>query len=154
MACCHLWCTAALGCRAFCLSSRMHVTQLDVDLQFRLYIGIISSIQPSIGRKRMQQTQAMQTAMEEEFEDEEDDVNGKPKEQQVVMVNEEQAKVIEEQQQSYPPRRTDLSEEERQLRREYFREERDSRMDAFFDDTEKNIKIFLSSYFRDKGLIW
>lgn len=121
---------------------------------FRLYIGIISSIQPSIGRKRMQQMQAMQTAMEEESEDEEEDVNGKPKERQVVMVNEEQAKVIEGQQQSYPPRRTDLSEEERQLRKEYFREERDSRMDAFFDDTEKNIKIFLSSYFRDKGLIW
>ncbi|EED84771.1 predicted protein [Postia placenta Mad-698-R] len=153
MACYHFRSTAALGCCAFCLSSRVHATQLDVDLQFCLCIGIISSIQLFVGRKRLQQMQAMQTAMEEESEDEEEDVNGKPKEWQVVMVDEEQAKVIEGQHQFYPPRRTDL-EEERQLRKEYFCGERDSRMDAVFDDTEKNIKIFLSSYFHDKGLIW
>ncbi|KDQ21887.1 hypothetical protein BOTBODRAFT_150912 [Botryobasidium botryosum FD-172 SS1] len=33
-------------------------------------------------------------------------------------------------------------------------EELEQRMDRFFDEPEESMKIFFSSYFRDKGLIW
>ncbi|KZT08851.1 uncharacterized protein LAESUDRAFT_757034 [Laetiporus sulphureus 93-53] len=38
--------------------------------------------------------------------------------------------------------------------RDNFLEAKDLRMDNFLNDAEKNIKIFLSSHFRDEGLIW
>lgn len=41
-----------------------------------------------------------------------------------------------------------------QQKLELRKEEKDTKMNAFFDDPEKNIKIFFSSYFRDRGLLW
>ncbi|CCL98262.1 uncharacterized protein FIBRA_00256 [Fibroporia radiculosa] len=121
---------------------------------FRLYVGIISSIQPPASRKRLQQMQAAQAAADADEDDDDDDdfATVEPQERQVAMVDEQQARAIVDERlaQTKMPQ----MDEERQLRRENFREAKESRMDAFFNDTETNIKIFLSSHFRDKGLIW
>ncbi|KAH9938054.1 uncharacterized protein B0H18DRAFT_866225 [Fomitopsis serialis] len=126
---------------------------------FRLYIGLISSIQPPPGVKRMKQLQAMTEAAEGggDSDDDSDDAmggNAKP-EKPVTIVDEERARAIQEETvRSAPPKRSPFTEEERQTRRENFREAKDSRMDTFFNDTDNCMKVFFSSYFRDKGLIW
>ena len=43
------------------------------------------------------------------------------------------------------------SEEERQHRREYFREVRDTKMDRFLNDPENVVKVFFSNYASDRG---
>lgn len=121
---------------------------------FRLFIGTLSSLQPAIGRKRMQQLQAAFPA-DDDDDDDDDEVTPptRPREQKVMKVNEEQARAIEEQR-PIEPRQSHYTPEQREQRKEYFREAKDARMDFFFNDTEASIKTFFSSYFRDKGLIW
>ena len=43
------------------------------------------------------------------------------------------------------------TEEERQHRREYFREVRDTKMDRFLNDPENVVKVFFSNYASDRG---
>ncbi|KZT71530.1 hypothetical protein DAEQUDRAFT_763755 [Daedalea quercina L-15889] len=119
---------------------------------FRLYIGLISSIQPPPGNRRMKQMQQQLAEAEgggESDDDSDDAMDGNPKpEKEVAIIDEERAQ--DEKLRNVPPKRGVFTDE----RREDFHETKDQRMDLFFDDTEFSLKVFFSSYFRDKGLIW
>ncbi|KAI0940051.1 hypothetical protein AcV5_001261 [Taiwanofungus camphoratus] len=119
---------------------------------FRLYLGIIASIHPPMSRKRAQMMQQMAVATVSEEEDEDEEfLNPKPKEQKIAMLDDEEVRTMQEQEQMP---KDEAAEEARLTRRENAREARDLRLDAFLNDPETNLKIFLSSYFRDKGFIW
>ncbi|KAL6309820.1 hypothetical protein BKA93DRAFT_821530 [Sparassis latifolia] len=123
---------------------------------FRLYIGIISNIQPPMSRKRAAMFHAAVADAEAEADSEDDDeaedgAKPPPRERRVALIDEDLARAVQEQR--FVDRRPPDT-EERQARREYFREAKDQRMDAFFNDTERDIRVFFSAYFRDKGLMW
>ncbi|KZT05598.1 uncharacterized protein LAESUDRAFT_681115 [Laetiporus sulphureus 93-53] len=100
---------------------------------FRLYVGIISSVNPPVSRKTLQTMQA-QNVSDDDDDDDEDADDPKVKESQAAVTDEEKERAHE------------LGDN--------FLEAKDLHMDNFLNDTEKNIKIFFSSHFRDKGLIW
>ncbi|KAH9947216.1 hypothetical protein B0H21DRAFT_360452 [Amylocystis lapponica] len=125
---------------------------------FRLYVGIISSVHPPPSRKRMQMMREAEQEAEDDSDDDADadaDADAGPREQPVVVVDDEKTVPPTGAPRPAPHHKPDdETDEARELRREHFREAKDLRMDAFFDDTEKDIKVFFSSYYRDKGLIW
>lgn len=131
-------------------------------LQFRLYIGLISSIQPAPGVRRMRDVRrAAEAEAEAEAEGESDDDSddamegGTKPDRQVNVLDEEQARAVQDEKiRNAPPKRGPFNEEERQVRRENFREARDTRMDTFFNDADSCVKVFFSSYYREKGLVW
>ncbi|PCH40919.1 hypothetical protein WOLCODRAFT_162657 [Wolfiporia cocos MD-104 SS10] len=117
---------------------------------FCQYIGIIGRIPISPHRKWLYMQQ--RAAYDDEDGGDNDGEEGEER-GQVTIVDPEQAQEITEQQFA-KPRPPQLAEEEQQRRVDDLRETKHRRMDAFFDDTETNIKIFFSSYYRDRGLIW
>ncbi|KAH9927540.1 hypothetical protein B0H21DRAFT_894859 [Amylocystis lapponica] len=118
------------------------------EQQFRLYVGIISSVHPPPSRKSMQ----MMREAEQEVED--DDADADPREQPVVVVDDEKTMPPAGAPRHAPHHKPDETDEARELQREHFREAKDLCIDTFFNDTEKDVKVFFSSYYRDKGLIW
>ncbi|CDO69572.1 hypothetical protein BN946_scf184759.g12 [Trametes cinnabarina] len=131
--------------------------------RWRLYIGLISGLQPPASRKKNAQIRDALAAMGEAPEDDADDDEGEeempptrpPKQAEVVVTNDENARpVAPTTQPASKPFFSEFSEEERQQRREYFREVRDTRMDRFLNDPETAVKIFLSGYYRDRGMIF
>ncbi|KAI9064890.1 hypothetical protein FKP32DRAFT_1591102 [Trametes sanguinea] len=128
--------------------------------RWRLYIGLISGMQPPATRKKNSQIRDALAAMAEAGDDDDDEEEEEmpatrpPKTADVVVTNEEQAPAN-----SVPATQTQTSkpfftEEQRQQRREYFREVRDTRSDRFLNDPEQAVKIFLSGYYRDRGMIF
>ena len=126
-------------------------------LQFRLFVGLISSVQPTAVRKKnaaMRALAAQQAAVAAEDEEDDGELDEMPNA-------------------SLPKRETNInvrtgpddpsasgssanptgqySEEERQHRREYFREVRDTKMDRFLNDPENVVKVFFSNYASDRG---
>ncbi|KAI0371610.1 hypothetical protein BV20DRAFT_941736 [Pilatotrama ljubarskyi] len=122
--------------------------------RFRLYIGLISGMQPPASRKNAQMRDALEAMAEapadEEDDEEEDEMPSArpPKEANVVAANDEGAP------RTLPPTgpKPWVTEEQRQQRREYYREVRDTKMDRFLNDPETAVKIFLSGYYRDRGM--
>lgn len=86
---------------------------------------------------------------DDDDDDEEMPATRPPTEASVLVSNDEGASP-----RSLPPSqpRPGVTEEQRQRRREYYREVRDQKMDRFMNDPEKAVKIFLSGYYRDRGL--
>lgn len=80
-----------------------------------------------------------------------DDVDDDDEEEDVFF-EEANKKSDEEQMQNEKEESKDTGLKEEDI--EDMREETDIRMADFFDNTENNIKIFFSWYYRDKGLIW
>lgn len=117
---------------------------------FRLYIGIISYIPQPGGRLKPR-------PQEEEEEDEDDDEDA-PSSSKVEVVDEGEARARFERklQQEAEERRKNspLTDEQYQARLEKRKDMKDNRMDFFFDDMEMAMKIFFSSHYRDKGLMW
>lgn len=108
-------------------------------LQFRLYIGLISSIPIYKRVKNSRKGQVDGPNNGDEASDEEDDVP-RAKQTKVVVVQDylEQSALPGKQLEPSP----DGSAAEAQ------------RLRAFLDDIEKTVRVFLSSYMRDTGLIW
>ena len=94
---------------------------------------------------------------EGDSDDDSDDAmgGGTKRERQVGIIDEEQARAVQDEKiRNAPPKRSPFTEDERQARREDFREARDTRMDTFFNETDHCVKVFFSSYYREKGLVW
>ncbi|KAI0677197.1 hypothetical protein C8Q78DRAFT_1073923 [Trametes maxima] len=123
--------------------------------RWRLFLGLISSMQPPASRKKHAAMRDALAAMAEAPADDDDDDEDEmpnarpPKAARVVVTNDEEGSPAQP-----PPNASKpvFTEEQRQQRREYFREVRDTRMDRFLNDPEKTVKIFLSGYYRDRGL--
>ncbi|KAI0329570.1 hypothetical protein GY45DRAFT_1252684 [Cubamyces sp. BRFM 1775] len=124
--------------------------------RWRLYIGLISGLQSPASRKKTAAIKNALAAMDEapaeddEDEDEDEMPNARlPKETNVLVTNEENVSSSQG-----PLLRTNstYTEEQRQQRREYFREVRDTKMDRFLNDPENAVKIFFSGYYRDRGM--
>ena len=92
----------------------------------------------------------------ESDEDSDDAMEGAAKpERKVGIIDEEQARAIQdEKMRKAPPKRSPFTEEEREVHLENIREARDTRMDTFFNEMDFCVKVFFSSYYREKGLIW
>ncbi|THH21373.1 hypothetical protein EUX98_g8399 [Antrodiella citrinella] len=117
---------------------------------FRLYVGIIGSIQPPPSKKRF--------AHQPQPDDEDDDDLGEDMnmvDQKVVVMDPEtaQAKRRADEEIAIEERRQNLSEEAnaRIVKRH---ELKDARMDFFLNDPEMAMMIFFSAHFRDRGLMW
>ncbi|KAI0650384.1 hypothetical protein C8Q79DRAFT_998242 [Trametes meyenii] len=124
--------------------------------RWRLFLGLISSMQPPASRKKHAAMRDAFAAMAEAPADDDDDddedemPNARPpKAARVVVTNDEEGSRAQTAPTASKPR---FTEEQHQQRREYFREVRDTRMDRFLNDPEKTVKIFLSGYYRDRGL--
>lgn len=117
-----------------CSSSR-----LLTCLQFRLYIGLVSSIPvyKKVKNKRKGQVDGPNNG--EEASEEEGDVP-KAKQTKVVVVQDHLEPRALPGKQLEPG--SDKSTVEAQ------------RLRVFLDDMEKSVKVFLSSYLRDTGMIW
>ncbi|KAI0072986.1 hypothetical protein K474DRAFT_1667146 [Panus rudis PR-1116 ss-1] len=115
----------------------------------RLYIGIISSIQPPMSRKRMQEQ------AEEADEDSDEDDDGPSSKPKVEMVDSTEARErrMHKEREEADERRANLDDAavERIQKR---MNRKDSRMEFFLNDPELAMKIFFSAHYRDKGLIW
>lgn len=121
--------------------------------QFRLYVGIISSIQPPPSKKRFPQEQ---TTQPDEADDDEDDDEGMVLKKPAVVVLDPEAaseKRREEEEAANAERRKDLSEEAKAkiVKRHELKE---ARMDFFLNDPEMALMIFFSAHYRDRGLMW
>ena len=122
-------------------------------LQWRLYIGIISSVQQQPGGKRGFQGQP--DPDEEENSEEEEGHTEEPKMHEVSVVDDvtahekdaEKAKLAAAQ-------RREQNEDLYKERAERRQDRKDSRMSFFFQDPETAIKIFFSAHYRDKGYMW
>ncbi|KAH9899498.1 hypothetical protein C8Q73DRAFT_638885 [Cubamyces lactineus] len=124
--------------------------------RWRLYIGLISGLQTPASRKKTAAIRNALAAMAEapadddEDDDEDEMPNARPpKEANVLVTNEENASSA---QVPLPQTNSTYTEEQRQQRREYFREVRDTKMDRFLNDPENAVKIFFSGYYRDRGM--
>ncbi|KAI0638537.1 hypothetical protein C8Q77DRAFT_439030 [Trametes polyzona] len=123
--------------------------------RWRLYIGLISGLQNPVSRKKKAAIRDALSAMAEAPADDDDDEEDEmpnarpPKEANVVVTNDEDVPA-----QQLPPGqpKPGVTEEQRQQRREYYREVRDTKMDRFLNDPETAVKIFLSGYYRDRGM--
>ncbi|KAI0775885.1 hypothetical protein BD413DRAFT_602425 [Trametes elegans] len=128
--------------------------------RWRLYIGLISGLQPPASRKKNAAMRdalaALAEAPADSDDDEEDEMpNARPpKEANVVVINDEGHTGPSTAKQPAPGPRSGFSEQQRQQRREYYREVRDTKMDRFLNDPETAVKIFLSGYYRDRGMIF
>jgi hypothetical protein len=108
-------------------------------LQFRLYTGLISSIPVYKRVKNKQKGQVDGPNNGDEASDDEDDAP-KAKETKVVIVQDclEQSALPGKQLEPSPDKSTVEAQ----------------RLRAFLEDMETSVKVFLSSYMRDTGLIW
>lgn len=108
-------------------------------LQFRLYIGLISSIPIYKRVKNSRKGQVDGPNNGDEASDDEDDMP-RAKQTRLVVVQDclEQSAIPGKQLQPSPDESTVEA----------------HRLRAFLDDMEKTVKVFLSSYMRDTGLIW
>lgn len=108
-------------------------------LQFRLYIGLISSIPVYKKIKTSRRGQVDGPNNGEEASDEEEDAP-RAKQTKVAIVQDylEQSALPGKQLEPSPDKSTVEAQ----------------RLRAFSDDVEKSVKVFLSSYMRDTGLIW
>lgn len=112
-------------------------------------------MQPPATRKKNSAMRDAFAAMAEAPGDDDDDDDEEmpatrpPKEASVLVSNDEDAP-----RPPLPPSqpKPGVTEEQKQQRREYYREVRDQKMDRFLNDPEKAVKIFLSGYYRDRGL--
>ncbi|KAI0722278.1 hypothetical protein C8T65DRAFT_704801 [Cerioporus squamosus] len=121
---------------------------------FRVFLGLISSIQPPAVRKKnaaINQAMAQQQEQHDEEEEEEDEMpNAGPPKERTVMVGDENSPRSA----PNPLPSSSMTEEDRQMKREYYREVRNEKSDRFLNDAEKCVKIFLSGYYRDRGLMY
>ncbi|RPD66786.1 hypothetical protein L226DRAFT_476665 [Lentinus tigrinus ALCF2SS1-7] len=117
---------------------------------FRVFLGLIASVQPPAARKKIAAINQAMAAQQEAYDD---DVDGEdempnasaPKERTVLIGDQNESRNA-----SNPlPSSTA---EESQKRSEYYREVRNEKSDRFLNDAEKCIKIFLSGYYRDRGM--
>ncbi|KAI0737732.1 hypothetical protein C8Q80DRAFT_1114829 [Daedaleopsis nitida] len=121
---------------------------------FRVFTGLLSSVKPAASRKKVIDTQPDDG---EDDGDEEDEMPnaGPPKERTIPVVEStpmDAATVLPKP--NVAAHSPELTQEEREHRREYFLEVRDTKTDRFLNDPENCIKIFLSGYFRDRGLMF
>ncbi|KAJ3539694.1 hypothetical protein NM688_g6326 [Phlebia brevispora] len=122
---------------------------------WRLYIGIISRIQPPPGQRKPK-ISLPEPDWDSDEDDEEFLEDKKPQNHTVMVVDEATVKrrrYMEEQEQEeqrnqQPP---DEQAKERQHRRQ---ERKEANMDFFFNDPETFVKIFFTAHFRDKGHSW
>ncbi|KAI0758057.1 hypothetical protein C8Q74DRAFT_1373105 [Fomes fomentarius] len=122
--------------------------------RFRLFVGLISSMDTPIARKfkahaRKEQEEALQDEREDGELDELPNVPQPSQQQRAVTVVDDP---MPPQMTSFPP--SPLTDEQKQQRREYFRELRDTRMDWFLNAPEPDVKIFFSGYYREIGMIY
>ncbi|PIL37479.1 hypothetical protein GSI_01173 [Ganoderma sinense ZZ0214-1] len=125
--------------------------------KFRLFVGLISSVQPTAVRKKNAAMRALaaQQAAAAEDDDDDDELDempnaSLPKREATINVRTGGADDPAAPGQSAKPT-GQYTEEERQHRREYFREVRDTRMDRFLNDPENVVKVFFSNYASDRG---
>ncbi|OSD04489.1 hypothetical protein PYCCODRAFT_1364032 [Trametes coccinea BRFM310] len=126
--------------------------------RWRLYLGLISGMAPPATRKKNSQMRDALAAMAEAGDDDDDDEEEEmpatrpPKKADVVVTNDDNipAKAAP----AVQPSKPFFTEEQREQRREYFREVRDTKADRFLNDPETAVKIFLSGYYRDRGMIF
>ncbi|KAH9854986.1 hypothetical protein C2E23DRAFT_867081 [Lenzites betulinus] len=124
--------------------------------RWRLYIGLITGMQhPASRKKNAAFREALaatgEAAAEADDDDDEDEMANvrPPKETNVVVAEGEDASG----QRIPPPEpKPGVTEEQRQQRRDYYRELRDTKMDRFLNDPEAAVKIFLTGYYRDRGM--
>ena len=150
----HLWdrvrCHSSSGKCAYADLSRLP--------QFRIFVGLITSLQPPVIRKKNAAMRHLMAQQREEDEDEDEEFEemanvGPPKMRTVGVTTGEGGSGAPQGAAPHPPPSGQVwTEEQRQQRREYYREVRDTRMDRFLNDPEKTIKIFFSGYYRDRGI--
>ncbi|TBU22294.1 hypothetical protein BD311DRAFT_154038 [Dichomitus squalens] len=115
--------------------------------KFRYFVGLISNIQPLSARKK--NAAAQQTTADDGDEELDEMPNARlPKEATIAVAKSADIPAGPDVLPASGPART---EEERQHRREYFREVRDTRMDRFLNDPEDVVKVFFSNYASDRG---
>ncbi|KAI9000675.1 hypothetical protein BD414DRAFT_472396 [Trametes punicea] len=140
----------------------LHINQELAQLwdRWRLYIGLISGMQPPASRKKNAAIRDALAAMAEAPADDDDDDDEDempetrpPQEASVLVTNDEGADVSAIHAPLTQPK-PGFTEEERQQRREYYREVRDTKIDRFLNDPETAVKIFFSGYYRDRGMIF
>ena len=120
-------------------------------IQWRLHLGIISSIQTE-QKKDKTRFDPAEAADDSGDEDQPADSGGKTTPVAVVEDPEERKKLEEERRARQESDKKTLD-EEAMARREHFRELREVKKDSFLDDPEFCVKIFFSSHWRDKGYI-
>nr|VWP00877.1 Chitinase [Ganoderma boninense] len=125
--------------------------------KFRLFVGLISSVQPTAGRKKNAAVRALAAQQAAAAEDDEDDDEldempnvSLPKREATINVRTGGVDDAGAPGASANPT-SQYSEEERQHRREYFREVRETRIDRFLNDPENVVKVFFSNYASDRG---
>ncbi|KAI0832784.1 hypothetical protein BC628DRAFT_1407181 [Trametes gibbosa] len=123
--------------------------------RWRLYIGLITGMQHPASRKKTAAIRDALAAAAEaptaDDEDEEDEMpNARPPKEASIVVAEGENAPAQRIQPSEP--KPGVTEEVRELRREYYREVRDTKMDRFLNDPEAAVKIFLTGYYRDRGM--
>ncbi|KAI0089214.1 hypothetical protein BDY19DRAFT_944738 [Irpex rosettiformis] len=117
--------------------------------QIRLYIGLISSIQPPSKRKKGGQ------APVEADEDDEDFVTIKEVALERVDDREEGFKISSERKkEALKDSQAPLDETALDVIREDHDAKKDQRLQEFLHDTETYIKIFFSAHWRDRGFAW
>lgn len=107
------------------------------DLQFRLYIGLLSSL-PFY--RKVKKSKGGENMFHEGDSDASDDNAPKAKQINSDIVQDPLEQI------AHPGKQLVPSEEEVDLKSRL--------LESFIDDIEKSIKVFMSSYMRDKGLIW
>lgn len=125
-----------------------------MSVQFRLYIGLISNEQPVTGRLKGQ------PKAQADFDDDEDfdeDFGDTGKTQEVLAYHDAVAKKhLEEERLKESNAQADDNEDEliEEHHDDVLPDEKEVRMEDFLNNTEMNMKIFFSWYYRDRGLIW
>ena len=127
---------------------------IDLSPQFRHFTGLISSITPPAARKKGLPN-VPDPGDDGDDDDELPEVSS-PKERTITVVDGDQASGsaptrIPSNDSRFPP--SPLTDEQREQRREYYREVRDTRKDRFLNDPESCTKIFFSGFYRDRGMI-
>ena len=120
-------------------------------MQFRVFLGLIGSVQPpAVRRAQAALNQAMAAQAEHDDDDDEDEMpNAGSSKERTILIGDQSMPDA-----PYPPPPSStMTEEERQQRREYYHEVRNVKSDRFLNDAESCVKIFLSGYYRDRGLM-
>ena len=112
---------------------------------------MISTIQPFSARKKNAAQRALDAQQTAAAADDDEDLDEMPnarlpKESEATTMISDPANSA-----SASPPEPPLSDEQRQHRREYFREVRDTKMDRFLNDPENVVKVFFSNYASDRG---
>jgi len=109
-----------------------------LTLQFRLYIGLLSSL--PIYRKVKKSKGATNMSYEGSGDASDDDDTPKAKQMNFNIIQDPLEQI------AHPGKQLEPSEEEADVKTRL--------LETFLEDMEKSIKVFMSSYMRDKGLIW